>query len=604
MPHETLVSWTARIARYHANMSSHYFLSLIQLSRQDVVDGTEYGVTRLADLTGVPEARIEKCCIRREGDRNLSHRGECFSSLFMCRTQVSYCPQCLLEDRDTEGASLGMRVGRLSWMFRTVRACHRHGCEVLRRPRENFSEQFQDMEIVAPEDWALKQQVPAAGAMMHSELQEYVERRLAGASGPMWLDEQPIDQAAKACEMLGACMEYGAHCDLDRLVPADWHCAGAVGFEATSQGVKGIRAALDQIQRKSAGKYARGGGPQAIFGRLYQWLQFNKGGQDRGPIRHVLREHILDAFPIGPGTRLFGECVTQRRRHSVSSLSRESGLHPKTLSRALVRSGLIQEQEEQDVDPWSTADARQAGILVQKIKHSIPVKQVPKYLNCNRRQAELLVREGILPQLVTSERFHGGVLTNVAIEDIEAFLSKFRRHGREVSAPDQQMIDVITASELVRVPVVDIVRMVLDGQLSNIELLDLENGFRSVLVDPSEVRSAVDRADEQSGLSAREVANELEIFSSGPSQLRKNLDRDGQPFLKAVEIRNSKGKAKHRYAPAEVERFKKRYVKLGDLANERGISAKAMSKRLRENGVSTIVPRNLLNAAFYRRADL
>ncbi|MFD1807949.1 hypothetical protein ACFSHQ_06595 [Gemmobacter lanyuensis] len=46
------------------------------------------------------------------------------------------------------------------------------------------------------------------------------------------------------------------------------------------------------------------------FGRLYQWLQFNSNDKPFGPIREVVREFILDNFPIQPGIDLLGTPLT------------------------------------------------------------------------------------------------------------------------------------------------------------------------------------------------------------------------------------------------------------------------------------------------------
>lgn len=70
-----------------------------------------------------------------------------------------------------------------------------------------------------------------------------------------------------------------------------WDAAGAAGFAFTSRGKKGVREAVDGMLARFRMKNAKGG-PQAIFGRLFQWLQFNKSSKPRGPIREVVREFI------------------------------------------------------------------------------------------------------------------------------------------------------------------------------------------------------------------------------------------------------------------------------------------------------------------------
>lgn len=501
---ETTVSWVARMARFHANMNSYDFLEAIELSRQNVTDGTDIAFGRLQALTGIARDRIEATNYSPIGDRAFRHRDELFGTHFAGRKWTTYCPACLLEDASATGPSAGIRVGRVNWLFAPIRTCAKHGIALVRRRNTHFSQQFQDMAFVAPEDRELDRELREASAVKVSPLQTYVERRFAGSKGPEWLDGQAIDQAAKACEMLGACLEFGAHCNLDELTNEQWDRAGAIGFEAASAGPAGIRRALEETARRSRTTISKGG-PQARFGRLYQWLQFNKSGRDRGPMREVVRNHILDTMPVEVGTKLFGEVVLERRRHTIVTLSKATGIHIRTLNRALVRAGILPDHDEKHIESWTSFDAEVGEGLARRIQNSLPIRAIPDHLNCNRRQAELLVRNGILPQLVPGLGRHGGILTNVAVEDLDAFLRQFRSKGRPVSVPGENMSDVIAMSEIVRIAVVDIVRMVLDGVLEDIELLPEGLGFRSVLVNPEEVRSVFARIEDHIMQSSEEV---------------------------------------------------------------------------------------------------
>lgn len=85
--------------------------------------------------------------------------------------------------------------------------------------------------------------------------------------GPDWLDTQDVDQASKACEMLGACRVFGARTNLDKLSLRDWSEAGSAGFEAARDGVDGLRKTLEEISRESFRRSSKGG-PQAALGRI------------------------------------------------------------------------------------------------------------------------------------------------------------------------------------------------------------------------------------------------------------------------------------------------------------------------------------------------
>lgn len=63
-----------------------------------------------------------------------------------------------------------------------------------------------------------------------------------------------------------------------------------------------------------------------MFGDLYDWAA--RTDRDRGPLADILRQHILETVPLGPGDIIFWETVTERRVHSVRTLSLATGLHP------------------------------------------------------------------------------------------------------------------------------------------------------------------------------------------------------------------------------------------------------------------------------------
>jgi hypothetical protein len=205
------------------------------------------------------------------------------------------------------------------------------------------------------------------------------------------------------------------------------------------------------------------GGPQAVFGRLFQWLQFQRGGKPRGPIRDAVREFILDSIAIVPGTVLFGENITRRRGHSVASLAKQKGLDRRTLNKALVTTGRVPAFFLDRAGPSLMVDAVAGEQLADRMLASIPVKHIPTYLNCHRRQAAMIVQHGIVQHIGGGSPRVSRALNFVALADLNDFLARFRAAGVPVSCTSEGMANIIQASEIVRWPVTDIVRLVLDG---------------------------------------------------------------------------------------------------------------------------------------------
>jgi hypothetical protein len=147
-----------------------------------------------------------------------------------------------------------------------------------------------------------------------SPLQSYLLGRVAGEKGPDWLDGQRMDQAARATEMLGAVLEFGYRADIDNLSIEDWHRAACVGWEFTSLGEPGLRTAFHMLQAETPkATDARDRNPGYRFGRLYHWLALKTNHEDRGPIRDVLRKHIVATEPVTTERKILGVMV--QRNH-------------------------------------------------------------------------------------------------------------------------------------------------------------------------------------------------------------------------------------------------------------------------------------------------
>ncbi|MEH6523843.1 hypothetical protein [Sulfitobacter sp.] len=78
-------------------------------------------------------------------------------------------------------------------------------------------------------------------------------------------------------------------------------------------------------------------------------------------------------------------------------------------------------------------------------------------------------KTGILKKLANDPSITKGKLSNVANDDLDDFLARFRAAGKPVRKPSDGMINTIEASLVARVPATDIVRFVLEGRLACVE---------------------------------------------------------------------------------------------------------------------------------------
>lgn len=606
LPGETIMSWVGRIARNELEMGPFEFLNFFGLNRKEVVEATPSGLDRLVEISGAERSALRAAAYVPVSDRYYEFRGERFHAEFAGRGRTTFCPACLLEDSQPGSPSSGARIGRVSWLFEPIRTCRRHGLPLVRVKNSHYAEAFQDMNLVAPDDARLQELVAGSLVRDPSPLQTYVEARLDGQGGPAWLDGQQIDHAARATEMIGVCLTAGPHANLDLLTHDDWDKAGAAGFAYTSRGKEGVGEVLTGLFNAALEAGCRGGA-QAVFGRLYQSCRDNDSRKSRGPIEGVLREFVLDHMYVAPGTRLIGEIVKRSRRHSVASLAKLSGLHPKTVCRALVLTDMIVADTPDHAPVLATTDAERGERLMADIKAAAPINALPTHLNCRRTQAEALVKNGLLRRLGDNSRYTPqelGVLNNVPLAEIDRFLADFRSHGTEVSQPTDGMVDVIAAAEIVRRPVIEIVRLVLDGGLTKIELLAADRKFRSVLVWPAEVKQVLTTTGKRDRLSLGEAAECLKISVAALTVLSRTLGDDGRPLVTISVETPPDGTARGFVDLTEIVRFQATFVRLVDLAAERNIAVSKLTKQIKATGTPPVLPQNQLGQYVFRRDRL
>lgn len=600
---ESLTGYMGRIARFHGNGDVFDFVAVLEISRQSVMEPDDATLSRLAGLTGTSAARLRGSAIERIEGRFWRLMDECFYSDFANTSVTTFCPACLLEDGQPGSVTRGFRTGRMSWRLGPVRTCGRHGIALFRRPNADVSEKFQNMYHVAPEDDELRLLAEGSERRAVSPLQRYIENRFAKIAGPAWLDGQRIDDAARACEMLGVLLRFGMKPNLNQFTQTDWDLAGREGFAPAAEGPNGIHQALkDHFNAKAAAGVS--GGPQAFLGRIYQWVQFTVNKKPIGPIKDVVRDFILEHFALEAGTDVFGVPVTERKKHSVQTLAKATGMHPKTVNRAVVLAGLVPQGAPGRPNDVFVFDAAEGEELIARINRSISTRDLAGYINSNRTQAEQLVREGVIPRLIEAENLRTGHMKRVALDDVDSFMARFMGAASLVKEASPGMMDVIAASNHSRYPIMDIVRAVLDGTLAKVEMVDPALRFRSVLVNPDDIRQTLNARLGQDWVGLQEAADILGLTRSGVLRLSRSPSPFGQVYLEPTSVKNSKGTSHLFFERKAVERFRDEHVTLADYSRSVSFGPKLMKLKLDRARIEPILDRRGLGGFIYRRADL
>jgi hypothetical protein len=256
-----------------------------------------------------------------------------------------------------------------------------------------------------------------------SGLEAYVAGRLNADSGPQLLDRLPLHVAIGACELFGAVATLGRTPHLKRLTDEQWHTAGSAGFEIFAGGEASVADFLEGLRKSYPYSGAATEGAQAIFGRIYQALEYGREDPSYDGVRDLVGHFIRTRFPVGPGDVVFGKPVERRTLHSVRTLSAETGLHPKRLRKLLAVAGTLPADADGLADGNCLFDAEKGSMAAREAAAAtLSVRKAGEYLNAPRVQRDRLYRSGlIVPRVRGADH---GVADQFAPEDLDAFLDR------------------------------------------------------------------------------------------------------------------------------------------------------------------------------------
>jgi len=140
-----------------------------------------------------------------------------------------------------------------------------------------------------------------------------------------------------------------------------------------------------------------------MYGALYDWLDRRSQLIAPGPVRDILREHILNHDAYAPGERLLGEPVGKRRLHSVISLAMTLKVNRRRMSRLLQKLGLVPEGATDGESGRLVFPVEEVEQLIKDYETAIPLAQVPDYIGGTQSQTLALYRAGVLPPVIPAD---------------------------------------------------------------------------------------------------------------------------------------------------------------------------------------------------------
>ena len=328
------------------------------------------------------------------GDVRIEFRGEVFVSRALRNPRMRGCPVCLREDaKGQERTPARAMARRGDWQLREVGLCVLHGHPLVTlwevgTPRHRY-------DVAARLD-EVAERVLAGGfeaeVVAPSPYDLWLDARLEDGRDETWMAGQSLAAATTFCRLLGAellRLEEPPDGDL----AARQRAAQAAGFAVARHGPEAIEAALDRLAGLADGA---GDGPNKAFGLLFQNLsQAYREEPAFAPFRKLLRDRILEIWPVAPGADLLGEVLAERRLHSVVTAAQEAGIGTAPMEQLLIEAGAIAADDPRPAARKTFAAAPHARLLAE-IPALIGSTTLCLAMGAYQNSFDALVAEGVL----------------------------------------------------------------------------------------------------------------------------------------------------------------------------------------------------------------
>ena len=287
--------------------------------------------------------------------------------------------------------------------------------------------------------------------------------------------------------MIGAVLSFGHKVHLTTLTAGERSRATEVGFSYYCAGEQGVIEALDEIRSRISGRAVQAS-HFTYYGRIYEWLDRHGQLINPGPIKRIVRDHILSTNAIGQGERLLGEVVSERRMHSLGSLSETTGIPRRRLSRLFQKLGLVPQGMSDAESGLLLFPVAKAEELCRDFETAIALEGMADYIGASARQAQALYLGGIIAPLVPPTG--PGSVRNIlfSLAGLDAFLMRLEQIPLIESSFENASVSLAVACQRVGVMSVDLVKAILENEVPAWRCAD-KSGLRALRVRLDDVRS-------------------------------------------------------------------------------------------------------------------
>ncbi|MCC5960294.1 MAG: TniQ family protein [Rhodobacteraceae bacterium] len=574
---ELFISHVSRFARLQGLAGVGDLLGDVGVSAGDFHKGNRHAITKVAGVLNVdPEAAFARS-FRRVDAQASEFMKLTLRERWLLRARFRICPACLRADI---GPDLSQRAAlnayaRTAWSFAMVRVCPTHQMSVISPPETGVAHEFvQTWEPWLPEVMEGDFDQPVQGTGLY---EAFVARTLEGETqAPGWLGHFPIEALGMLCEFLGTAQLYGPDLRPSDCDPSDLSLGRDAGFALLSEGPAAIEALLLSLRTRPGPPQQR---PQGRYGPMYDWLKRSGGsGPEFEPMRSLLRRHILDTWPLGPGSHLLGDRITERRFHSILTASAEYDMrasHVANLLRDAQLEGALDLPEFEKIYP-----AGPVNDILDAVSGSLSMSRAETQLGMTRTQLETLLSAGFLRYSL------GGMNARPRFsqKDISTFKEQHRKFpASRTRGHPRTDLTVAEASRQYGKSVVELYRLIVDGTLKGVSRESDSLLFSDLLINAQELATLMARDDHDDHDEFMPMYRCVKELALGPNFIRE-LGAKG--YLDIFDVLDARSyRPKSTIPTQQVNDFVRTDVSRRRLARMNAAPVREVQKRVEKAGL-------------------
>ncbi|WP_439604476.1 TniQ family protein [Shinella sp.] len=585
---EPAQGYACRFAR-RVQLPLRFVCTDLGIARNDIIRGKPEAIERIAEVGGADPSVLRASTISHVQERDYLLNGEQLTRDSLRRTRLRGCVHCM-KAQMADGPIWAVSIQAV-WCLGSIYTCPIHSV-ALSEIGIGKSAMFNEWSLMA-EDFLGS---PAADQTPHARVpgafESYLIDRVRNGTPAIGgeVNDLPLHVATNLVPIIGQTLSHGTSAVAPLSDDAAIKAADT-GYHALRE-PGGLENALAHIDA-AAGPRQFNQGPQHRLGRhLYDWLSRAALHPAYTPVKERVREYILDNIPVDRGTMLLGRRVEACRVHNISTLKAVTGLHHTTLRRHLQDNGLLKSDAFNGDLPMSAAEVEAWAAQMHEV---VGHRAVEKYLGCSRSQLLTLLKAKMVKPMSAASIAR---LQRFEAHKLEELRSSVIGAAVKTGTTPNGYVGLESIGKKANCSIADVLKAAMAGDFQGIACRPENQRIDALEFDVEEAKELA-RGEPLPGL----PANELIAYWKVSYLVVKALIQQGH--LETRRARHPVHKGLVSVIPYEsIERFEATFVHLRDLVGQKGSSRFELQKSLSTAGIPRAFDPALIDAPFYRRADL